>query len=145
MNILRAEMDQPHAEPTPADTEIAPQQTAEPPTTAKAETTWGMLCHLLSLCQLLGIPFGNVLGPLALWLIKRNDDPFVETCGKEAVNFQLSMTLYMILSFVLMFVFIGFFTLIAVMVINIVYTIIAAIKASDGLAYRYPATIRIIK
>ena len=104
-----------------------------------------MLCHLLSLCQLLGIPFGNVLGPLVLWLLKRNEDPFVEICGKESVNFQLSMTLYVLLSFALMFVFIGFFTLIAVMLFNIVYTLIAAIKASDGESYRYPGSIRFIK
>jgi uncharacterized Tic20 family protein len=138
-------MNNEHAEPTPPTTEAPQQQPPELTTTAKTNTTWGMLCHLLSLCQLLGIPLGNVIGPLVLWLVKRKEDPFVEVCGKESVNFQLSMTLYMVISFLLMFVFIGFFTLIAVMVLNIVYTIIAAIKASEGISYRYPATIRFIK
>ncbi|HBM85466.1 MAG TPA: DUF4870 domain-containing protein [Opitutae bacterium] len=138
-------MNNEHAEPTPPATEAPQQQPPELTTTAKTNTTWGMLCHLLSLCQLLGIPLGNVIGPLVLWLVKRKEDPFVEVCGKESVNFQLSMTLYMVISFLLMFVFIGFFTLIAVMVLNIVYTIIAAIKASEGISYRYPATIRFIK
>lgn len=138
-------MNNEHAEPTPPATKAPQQQPPELTTTAKTNTTWGMLCHLLSLCQLLGIPLGNVIGPLVLWLVKRKEDPFVEVCGKESVNFQLSMTLYMVISFLLMFVFIGFFTLIAVMVLNIVYTIIAAIKASEGISYRYPATIRFIK
>jgi len=138
-------MNNEHAEPSPPATEAPQQQPPELTTTAKTNTTWGMLCHLLSLCQLLGIPLGNVIGPLVLWLVKRKEDPFVEVCGKESVNFQLSMTLYMVISFLLMFVFIGFFTLIAVMVLNIVYTIIAAIKASEGISYRYPATIRFIK
>mgnify|MGYP002640357676 FL=1 len=138
-------MNNEHAEPTPPTTEAPQQQPPKLTTTAKTNTTWGMLCHLLSLCQLLGIPLGNVIGPLVLWLVKRKEDPFVEVCGKESVNFQLSMTLYMVISFLLMFVFIGFFTLIAVMVLNIVYTIIAAIKASEGISYRYPATIRFIK
>jgi len=138
-------MNNEHAEPTPPTTKAPQQQPPELTTTAKTNTTWGMLCHLLSLCQLLGIPLGNVIGPLVLWLVKRKEDPFVEVCGKESVNFQLSMTLYMVISFLLMFVFIGFFTLIAVMVLNIVYTIIAAIKASEGISYRYPATIRFIK
>jgi uncharacterized Tic20 family protein len=138
-------MDHEHAEPTPAAPEAADLEHSEHRTTPPAVTTWGMLCHLLSLCQLLGIPFGNVIGPLVLWLVKRKEDPFVEVCGKESVNFQLSMTLYVVLSFLLMFVFVGFFTLIAVMVMNIVCTIIAAIKASDGIAYRYPGTIRFIQ
>ena len=138
-------MDNEPAEPTTPAAEAPQQQPPELTTTTPTVTTWGMLCHLLSLCQLLGMPFGNVLGPLVLWLVKRKEDPFVEVCGKESVNFQLSMTLYMVISFLLMFVFIGIFTLIAVMVMNIVYTIIAAIKASDGIAYRYPGTIRFIK
>ena len=138
-------MHHPNAEPTPPDEQAAPPASPERRHAAPSNTTWGMLCHLLSLCQLLGIPFGNVLGPLVLWLLKRNEDPFVEICGKESVNFQLSMTLYVLLSFALMFVFIGFFTLIAVMLFNIVYTLIAAIKASDGESYRYPGSIRFIK
>jgi uncharacterized Tic20 family protein len=138
-------MENEEAAPTDPSAETADQQPPEINTAAKADHTMGMLCHLLSLCQLLGIPFGNVLGPLVLWLVKRDEDPFVDSCGKESVNFQISMTIYMVISFLLMFIFIGFFMIIAVMVINIVYTIIAAIKASEGTSYTYPFTIRFIK
>ena len=105
----------------------------------------GMLCHLLSLTQLLGVPLGNILGPLIVWLIKRDEDPFADLCGKESLNFQISMTIYMIISGILILVFIGFFMVIALMILNIVYTIIAAIKASEGTSYTYPFTIRFIK
>ena len=105
----------------------------------------GVLCHLLSLVQFLGIPLGNILGPLILWLIKRNEDPFVDECGKEAVNFQISMTIYLIVSAILMLFVVGFLLLIVVMILNIVYTVIAAIKASEGQSYRYPFTIRLIQ
>lgn len=115
----------------------------EPP--AKPDTTFGVLCHLMSLVQFVGIPLGNVIGPLVVWLVKRNDDPFADACGKEAVNFQISMTIYMAISAILVLLFIGFFLLIAVVIANIVYTIIAAVKASEGGIYTYPFTIRFIK
>ncbi len=121
------------------------QAPALPPQAVKADNTMGMLCHLLSLTQLLGIPFGNILGPLVVWLIKRDEDPFVDLCGKESLNFQISMTIYMVIAGILILVFIGFFLIIVLMILNIVYTIIAAIKASEGDSYSYPFTIRFIK
>jgi uncharacterized Tic20 family protein len=134
------------AEPPEPSTEV---ENSQPPVLpapeVKADNTMGMLCHLLSLTQLLGVPFGNILAPLILWLVKRDDDPFVDLCGKESLNFQISMTIYFAISVVLMFVFIGFFMIIGLMIVNIVYTIIAAIKASEGDSYTYPLTIRFIK
>jgi uncharacterized Tic20 family protein len=139
-------MDNDATEPTEPSIEAEDQQ---PPVLlapeVKADNTMGMLCHLLSLTQLLGIPFGNILGPLIVWLIKRDEDPFVDLCGKESLNFQISMTIYLAISVVLMFLFIGFFLVIILMILNIVYTIIAAIKASEGDSYSYPFTIRFIK
>jgi len=105
----------------------------------------GMLCHLLALCGLLGIPLGNILGPLVIWLIKREDCPFVDACGKEALNFQISMTIYIIVSGLLALVLIGLILLPAIIIVNLVLTIIASIRASEGTNYRYPFTIRFIK
>ena len=139
-------MDNDATEPTEPSIEAEDQQ---PPVLlapeVKADNTMGMLCHLLRLTQLLGIPFGNIVGPLIVWLIKRDEDPFVDLCGKESLNFQISMTIYLAISVVLMFLFIGFFLVIILMILNIVYTIIAAIKASEGDSYSYPFTIRFIK
>ena len=105
----------------------------------------GMLCHLLALCGLLGIPLGNIIGPLVIWLIKREECPFVDACGKEALNFQISMTIYLFVSILLALVVIGFVLLPVIIITNLVLTVIASIRASEGTHYRYPLTIRFIK
>jgi uncharacterized protein len=120
-------------------------QSVLPATEVKTDYTLGMLCHLLSLTQLLGVPLGNILGPLIVWLIKRDEDPFVDLCGKESLNFQISMTIYMVIAGILILLFVGLFMIPILMILNIVYTIIAAIKASQGSSYTYPLTIRFIK
>jgi uncharacterized Tic20 family protein len=116
----------------------------------KDARTWGMLCHLGALAGLVGIPFGNIVGPLVVWLIKRNESAFVDDQGKESLNFQISVTIYtlplMVLGIILTIVFcIGIILIIAAAGIGIaalVFTILAAVKASNGEAYRYPCTIR---
>src|SRR5262245_39620897 len=106
--------------------------------------TMAMLCHVLGFAGYI-IPFGSVIGPLIMWLVKRNDSPFIDEHGKEAVNFQISLLIYTVASIVLCFVLIGFLLLLAIMVIDIVFIIQAAIKASRGEPWRYPLTIRFIK
>jgi len=108
------------------------------------EKTWGMLCHLSSFAGMI-VPIGNILGPLVIWLIKKAEMPFVDDQGKEALNFQISITIYFFASFLLVFVIIGIPLLIAVAIFDVVMTIIAAVKANGGEAYRYPLCIRIIK
>lgn len=109
------------------------------------ERLWGMFCHLSALAGFLGIPFGSILGPLIIWLIKRNDYSFVDEQGKESLNFQISMTIYGIVSALLILVVVGIFLLIALVVFELVMIIIASVKASNGEYFRYPLTIRIIK
>ena len=77
--------------------------------------TWGMACHLAGLTKYIGIPFGNIAGPLIIWLIKKNASPFVDDNGKESLNFQISLTIYGI------------------------------VAANKGVPYRYPFTIRFIR
>ena len=111
----------------------------------KEACMWAMFCHLAGLCVFV-VPFvGNIVGPLILWQIKKDEYPFVGEQGKEAVNFQISMTIYGLISAVLSFVCIGFFLLAAVGVVDLVFLLIAAVKANNGQHYRYPLTIRFIK
>ncbi len=111
----------------------------------KIERNWAMFCHLSALVSIVGIPFGNILGPLTLWLIKKDELPVVDVEGKEALNFQLSMTIYSMVAFLLCFVFIGFLLIFPLIIANLILIIVAAVKASNGESYQYPLTIRFIK
>ena len=106
---------------------------------------WGMLCHLSALLGMIGIPLGNVLGPLIIWLVKKNTYPFVNEQGRESLNFQLSMTIYAIAAALLIFVKIGMPLLLLVAGINFILILIASIRAFNGETYTYPLAIRLIK
>lgn len=108
------------------------------------ERMWAMLCHLSAFAGYL-VPFGNILGPLVIWLIKKDQYALVDDQGKEALNFQISIMIWAAVAAVLCFVIIGIPLLIAVVIFSIVMTIIAAIKANGGESYRYPLTIRLIQ
>ncbi len=105
---------------------------------------WAVAAHLSGLSLYLGIPFGNILGPLVIWLIKKDESPYAEDQAKEALNFQLSLTIYGIAAALLAFVFIGFLLIPVIFVLHIVLTVVATVKTSEGKAYRYPLTIRLI-
>ncbi|MBA7645873.1 hypothetical protein ES703_53632 [subsurface metagenome] len=118
-----------------------PQDVQQPqPSTevSKDARMWGMLCHLLGL-------FTCFIGPLIIWLIKKDEDPFIDNQGKEALNFQITVALAGIVSAVLTVVCVGFFLGIAVSIADIVFCILASIKANGGEKYRYPVSIRFIK
>jgi hypothetical protein len=117
---------------------------------------WAMFCHLAALAQFVLPSFGNVIGPLVIWLVKKDQHPFIDDQGKEALNFQISMSLYMWLlpaiSGMLICLVIGIVLLplaialvLALMAADVVLAIVAGIKASSGEAYRYPITIRFLK
>lgn len=110
---------------------------------SQEEKTWGMLAHLSSLAAFI-IPLGNVVGPLVVWLVKKDTMPFVDDQGKEALNFNITVAIMGVISFLLMAILIGF-VLIAIVVVGwMVLTIMAAIEANKGVAYRYPFTLRLI-
>jgi len=111
----------------------------------KQDRTWAMCCHLTALSACIGIPFGNIIGPLVIWLIKKDEITIVDEHGKESLNFQISLSIYSIVSFFLCFAFIGFILLPAILIAGFVFVIIATIKANKGEPYRYPLTIRFIK
>lgn len=105
---------------------------------------WAMLCHLSALAGFI-IPFGSIVGPIVVWQLKKKEFPVVDDQGKESVNFQLTVFLAILVSMVLMFVGIGFLLIAAVGIGALVLTIIAAIKANQGILYRYPLKITWIK
>ena len=105
---------------------------------------WAMFCHLSALAGFV-IPLGNIFGPLVIWLMKKDEYPLVDDQGKEALNFQISMTIYYIGAAVLILILIGIILLPALVIFSLVMTVIAMIKANEGVAYRYPVTIRFLK
>ena len=110
----------------------------------KEARQWAMLCHLSALIGLLGNGIGFVLGPLFVWLFKREDAPLIDEAGKEALNFQLTMFLAIFACIPLLFILIGIPLLIVVGLVMTINPIIAAIKTSNGERYRYPISIRFI-
>ena len=113
--------------------------------TSKDDRTWALVCHLAGFAAFTAIPFGNILGPLVVWLIKKDQSWFVNEEGKEAMNFQISLTLYAIVAAILIFVLIGIPLLFVLGIGWLVLMIMAAIKANEGVSYRYPLTLRFIK
>lgn len=102
-----------------------------------------MLAHLTSFAGHL-IPFGHIGGPLLIWLLKKDTMPLVNDQGKEALNFQITMTLAFIVAGLSLFVLIGFILLPAVWLFDVIFTIVAAVKANEGVAYRYPFCLRLV-
>lgn len=107
------------------------------------ERTWALFCHLSAFAGFV-IPFGNIIGPIVVWAIKRDQYPLVDDQGKEAINFQISMFIYYIAAALLVLVLIGIPLLIALFFFKLIMTVVAAIKANEGVRFRYPLNIRFI-
>lgn len=145
------------------DHEQARQGAREPPTRSGPGTrgseasdaearNWAAGAHLSSLVGLLGIP--SILGPLVVWLVKREDHPFVADQSREALNFQISVLVYAIVGVIAAVIFaiatlgMGLFVVLPAAAIFVVGVLLlpvyAAFRASDGEPYRYPFTLRLI-
>ena len=122
-------------------TAAPPAPTGEP---SGEDKQWGLFAHLSSLLGLI-IPFGNIIGPLIVWQIKKDSLPFAADQGKEALNFNITIAIAAIISGLLTLVLIGFLLLPLVGLAWLVFTIIGAVKANGGEAYRYPFALRLIK
>lgn len=114
------------------------------PVPSREVRQWAMFCHLSALLGI-WIPFGSLIGPLILWQVKREMDPFIDDQGKEALNFQITVAIAAAICLLLMVVVIGFFLFGLLAIGALVLTIIAGVKANEGKAYRYPFTWRLIK
>jgi len=144
--------------PPPIDEQAQPQQPqAAPPAQQPAtsggmgDNTWCLISHLSGLVGYLGNDIGGVIAPLIIYLVKKDTSPLIASHAKEALNFNISVAIYALALVLLMIVTFGIGALIAVPglialgIFHLVFTIIAAIKANDGILYRYPLTLRLVK
>src|SRR5262245_35839692 len=113
-------------------------------TLTREERNWGMLSHLLALVGYFIIPFGNVAAPLIIYLMKKDESPFVADQARESLNFQISVCIYALISGVLVLILIGFLLLAVGGFAGAIFTIIASVNVANGEAYRYPLTVRLI-
>ena len=103
-----------------------------------------VVAHLSTFAGLV-LPFGSVIGPLAVWLTRRNEDPFIDDAGREALNFGISIAIYGLVMLVAALMLIGIPFLIVGLVAWVVLASMAAAKASQGQGYRYPLTMRFVR
>ena len=125
-----------------------PPAAAQPPSHHSGvpipERQWGMFAHLSAFSACVGIPFGNIVGPLIIFLIKKDEYLFGADQAKEALNFHISCTLYGLICIALCFVIIGFVLLPILGIFWLVVTIIAAVRSNEGVSYRYHLCIRFV-
>jgi uncharacterized Tic20 family protein len=103
---------------------------------------WATIAHFSALVMFMGIP--SFIGPLVVWLMKKDQDEFVAMNAKEALNFNISFFLYGIISVLLIVLAIGLLLLVAVGITWLVLVIVAGVKASSGEPYVYPFTLRLV-
>ncbi len=126
------------AGPAPfAQTPVYPASGQMPLHSTPNDRTLATVTHLLGLVA-------GFLGPLIVWIVKKEESPYVAQQAKEALNFQLTMILYWVVSFFAMIILIGLLMLPVVLVLQFVLPIVAAVAANKGTAYRYPLTLRFI-
>ncbi len=132
---------------------IPPPNSSEGPTPiaetapSKEERTLAMACHLLPLSGFLipAVPILNIVAPLVLWLIKKEDLKFLNDQGKEVINFQITFSLILFVCLMTFWLIIPIAIAFIACVASLVFMIMGAIQANDGKAYRYPFSLRLIK
>jgi uncharacterized protein len=100
--------------------------------------------HLATFAGLV-IPFGSVIGPLAVWLTRRHRDPFIDQAGREALNFGISIAVHGSVLLVTALMLVGIPLLMVGVVAWVVLASLAAVKASQGQPHRYPLTLRLVR
>jgi uncharacterized protein len=108
------------------------------------ERNWAMLCHLSAFAGFF-FPFGGIIGPLICWLSRKDESAWVNINGRNSLNFQLSILLYIVLTIPLCFIIVGIPIIILLVTLKIIFTIIASIKASKGELFKYPLLIPFIQ
>ena len=104
---------------------------------SQEDRTLGLVCVLLQ--------FLTVVGPLIVWLIKKDESAYLNALGKETINFQLTILILYAICGVLTFIVVGALLAPLVSLFNLVMIIVAAVKANDGIIYRYPFCFRFLK
>ena len=111
--------------------------------TPHEERNWAMFCHLGGLVNF--IPLGNIIAPLVLWSMRKDESELVNREGKKALNFQISFTIYMLIAFILVFVVIGILALVVLGLLNLIFIIIAVVKTLNNEEFEYPMSIKFIQ
>jgi uncharacterized Tic20 family protein len=118
----------------------APELAAQPQ--SSSDRLWSVLCHLSFFA---GAGLISFLFPMIVYLVMRGDSAYVTHHAREALNFHLSVLVYALCCVPLCFLFIGFPLLVAVGILGIVCSVVAAVKASENVFYLYPLTIRFVR
>ncbi len=116
-----------------------------PGSLSQEDRNWGMIGHLSALAAFIAPFLGGVLGPLIVYLVKKDQSAFGAECAKEALNFNITVAIGYCACGLLAIVFIGIPLMVALWIAWLVLVIIAGVRASEGVSYRYPATIRFVK
>ena len=139
-------------EDTPPPVPATSNQPPSVPPSQTNENSLAVVMHLLGFAWFVFPFYGNILGPLVLWLIKRGESPFLDRVGKEVLNFQISFSIYISVTLavgtVLLIFLVGilfYFVAAAIWVAWVVLMIIGAVKTSNGEEYKYPFTIRLLQ
>ena len=128
-----------------------PYNQSPPIQTSSEERTWGLICHLAGFAMYVLPTLGNIIGVIVAWLVFKDRSSFADDQGKEALNFQISTTIYAFAIGAFAVVTLGLGLLLAVplwgalAIFHVIVMILAALEANKGVAYRYPLTIRFIK
>lgn len=112
--------------------------------TSSEERTWLLAAHLSALAGCV-IPFGNMIGPLVVWLMKKNESPAIANAAKDALNFNISMSIYMVGATILSFVGIGLLLMIPLGLGWIIMVVMAAVKTSNNEPFKYPLSLNLVK
>jgi uncharacterized Tic20 family protein len=111
---------------------------------SETERNWAMICHLSAFAGFF-FPFGGIIGPLICWLSKKDESAWVDLNGKNSLNFQLSMLLYIVLAIPLFFIIIGIPIVMILITLKVICIIIASVKAAKGELFKYPLLIPFIQ
>jgi uncharacterized Tic20 family protein len=103
----------------------------------KDERNLAMLAHLLGI-------FTSFIGPLVIWLAKKDESAFIADQAREALNFQITIAIALFASIMLKVILIGILLVPIVLILNFIFSIVAAVSASKGKAYRYPLALRLV-
>jgi uncharacterized Tic20 family protein len=107
------------------------------------ERKWAMFAHIGTFSSMF-IPLGNIIAPIVIWQMKKSESAFVVDQAKESLNFQITLMIYVVISFLLVFIIIGFFLIFGLVIFSLIMVIVAGVKANEGEHYRYPMTLRLI-
>lgn len=112
---------------------------------SEAERNYATWMHIAGLSSYIGVPFGHVLIPLIMWALKHRESAYLDRQGREVLNFQLTISFYLIFSYMLIYILVGFVFIAVVVLLQIIAAIMAAVKTYHGEDFRYPVTFRMIR